>query len=310
MSHTKTLKIVASAILASGLLLSCRSRKEVRPEPAMLSLSAQVLSLDYEKNELWGRNAEIGVFVTESGTTDICTGSENIRYQTVFSTGILSLSPTDEPIYLPEEGELIDISAYYPYKAELTQANGYPYVYHVDLSDQDALDPDILLIAKTERRNSVLHTAMLTLKPAFAKMKVSLNVREATKASGKDVQLSVNGIPCEADIDILSGEYLSYGKTESTVMNMPENGIHSYEAVVLAHTTDDNAFLTVSFGTAGNIEDINIGLKDLIDVFAPNRQYDLSVTVSPDGIEAILVGMSDFYVSDWKTDYEDVNGEV
>lgn len=310
MKIAKTLKIVASVIMASGLLLSCKSRKEEKPLPSVLSLSAQVLSLDYEGNGLWGRNADIGVFVTETGTTDICQDNENVKYQTKFSTGILTLTPADEPIYLPEEGKLIDIYAYYPYNADLYHVEEAPYVYRVDLSDQLNPDPEILLLARSERRNSVLHTAMLTLRPVFAKLKISLQIKSETKTPGSEVKLSLNAVPCKAEVDVLSGNYLSFGDAESVELIRSVDSVHAYEAVVLAHHVSEDSKLIITFGPSSGMEDISISLKELVENFEQNRQYDVSVTVSPDGVEAVLVGMTDFYVSDWRTDFEDIEGEI
>lgn len=312
MSSAKTLGLLSLAIMASGALISCRPKPVVVPDPVPLTLSAQVMSLDYEDNSLWGKKAEIGVFVTESGTSKVVGENGNVRYYADFKTGIIPLTPYDRPVILPEDNIDIDIAAYYPYISEISSAGGSESVYQVDLQDQNALEPEILLFAGIEKRNSVLHTAMLTMKPVFAKLKVNLRNQTDVRSSGSETEVRLEGISCKAGIDVLSGRYLSYGSVEATVLGRPVETAHSYEAVVLAQTVSENARLTVSIPENGSRpeEKISLLLRDVIKEFKTNTQYDVTVTVSPEGVNATLVGMSDFFVSDWKEDFDDVNGEI
>ena len=312
MSSAKTLRLLSLAIMASGALISCRPKPIVTPDPVPLTLSAQVMSLDYEDNSLWGKKAELGVFVTESGTSKLVGENGNVRHYADFKTGIIPLTPSDKPVILPEDNMDIDIAAYYPYTSELSSSGESEFVYQVDLQDQNALDPEVLLVARIEKRNSVLHTAMLTMKPAFAKLKVNLRNQTDVKSSESETEVCLEGIPCEAGIDILNGRYVSYGSETTTTLARPIDTAHSYEAVVLAHTVSDNARLLVSISESGSRpeEKISLLLKDVIKEFKTNTQYDVTVTVSPEGVDATLVGMSDFFVSDWKEDFEDVNGEI
>lgn len=308
MSFAKTLRLLSLAIMASGAFISCRPKPVVAPDPVPLTLSAQVMSLDYEDNSLWGKKAELGVFVTESGTSNVVGESSNVRYTAEFKTGIIAMAPSDTPIILPEDGRRIDIAAYYPYSSELDSE----YLYHVDLKNQKALDPELLLLAKVENRSSVLHTAMLTMRPAFAKMNVTLKNEAEVRSSESKIEVRIDGIFCEADIDILNSEYVSYGSPETTVFNGPIHASHIYEAVVLEQDIPDDAVLTVSIPANGQSdgEEVNLPLVSLMPEFKANTQYDVTVTVSPSGIEATLVGMSDIFVSDWKEDTEDINGET
>ena len=312
MSSTKTLTLLATAVLASGLFMSCRPKPVVTPDPVALALSAQVMSLDYEGSGFWGEKAEIGVFVTESGTKEIIGDNANVRYSADFSTGIINLTPADNPIILPEDGTHIDLAGYYPYSPELTTASGSGYLLHADLSDQTYLDPDMILLAKVQNRSSVLHTAMLTLKPAYAKIKVALRTVTDVKSEDSKIDVSIEGISCEADIDVLEGRYVSYGPLGSTTMTRPLETAHMYEGIVLPQAVADEAVLKVHIPAGAHTEEesISLVLKDIITELKANNQYDITVTVSPTGIEATLVGVSDFFVSDWKEDFDEINGEI
>ena len=312
MASAKKLSLLVSAALASGLIMSCRPDSAVTPEPVVLDLSAQVMSLDYEDNSLFGKKADIGVFVTENGSSNVLGDNSNVHYTADFTTGTIILTPVDKPITLPEEGIRIDLAAYYPYSAELGSGDGSEYCLHADLTDQNSLDPEMILLAQSENRNSVLHSAMLSLKPVYAKVKVNLKAVTEVKSSSRPISVTIDGISCEADINVLEGKYASYGAPSSTTLIRPNATSHVYEAIVLAQTVTEGTLLNVSIPEVDTAkeEKVSVGLKNIIPELKVNTQYDITVTVSPAGIEATLVGMSDLFVSDWKEDYDEVTGET
>lgn len=312
MTSAKKLTSLISAILASCLVVSCGPDPAATPEPVVLNLSAQVMSLDYEDDSLWGKTGDIGVFVTESGTTDVVGDNANVHYMAEFATGTINLAPADRQITLPEDGKKIDIMAYYPYSSTLMSENGSAYILHADLSDQNSLDPEMILLAKAENRNSVLHSAMLSLKPVYAKVKVSLKTVSEVKSDGQPIEISIDSISCEGDINVLKGTYASYGTPSSTTLTRPVETAHLYEAIVLAQTVSEKAVLNVRIpkGAANEEEHVTVVLQGIVPELKSNTQYDIAVTVSPAGIEATLVGVSDFFVSDWKEDFDEVYGET
>ena len=55
---------------------------------------------------------------------------------------------------------------------------------------------------------------------------------------------------------------------------------------------------------------MEIPLREHMREIKQNLQYDLGVTVSPEGIKATLVSMSEFSISDWYEDMEDIYGNI
>ena len=301
-------RLLTIAVASSLLLSSCiDDRKEERKD---FALSSRIQSLEYEGGSLWGIQAETGVFVLETGSAKVIGENCNIRYTTEFKTGLNQMSPADEPIVLPEDGEHTDIVVYYPYTSELNTFETASYTYDVDLTDQQNRKPDILLTGKATDCNTAINAATVTLKPVFSKLNLRLRIEYETKATAGDITVSINNIPGKATIDVLTGEYLSYGEKITTVMSKPFEKIYAYEAVILAHTVDKDAELVVQFPNDSAEETLKVNLKKHIKKFEQNSQYDLDVTVSPEGLNAVLVSMSDFYVSDWYEDIEDINGKV
>ena len=117
-------------------------------------------------------------------------------------------------------------------------------------------------------------------------------------------------MPWEAEIDVMTGEYVSYGKSDSSEMIRPLDNVYVYEAILLAHKTSADAKLVVTFPKTTDIEQKEIKISEIINSFETNCQYDIEVSVTPEGIKAILVSMSDFSVSDWHEDQDDVHGNI
>ena len=295
--------------VAAHLLWSCGPDRPEETKPDF-ALSARVQSLDYNGSSIWGNQAELGVFVTKPGSTSITEGNENKRYTTIFQTKATRLSAVEEKISLPENGGLADIHIYYPYYKEITLTDNSKAVYNVDLKNQEERMPEMLLAGKQENCSATINSATVSLKPVFSKLNVRVKNEHTTKSSAEDIRLQLTGIPCKAEIDILTTTYQAYGELESTEMTRPENSIYAYEAILLAHEVSEDARLKVIFPESSSIKEQEISLAEHIAKFDQNCQYDMAITVTDGGINAVLISISDFSVSEWYEDSEDIFGNI
>lgn len=291
------------------LLSSCHKEKPEVTKPDF-ALSAQVQALEYNGTSIWGKQGELGVFVAKSRTTDILEGNDNLKYTTTFQTQTTRLTPADQKMNLPKNGNLADIIAYYPYIHEFGSKGSSKTVYAIDLQDQKARNPDILLIGRANDCSTTINSATVSLKPVLAKLNVKLKNQHATKSSEEDIRIQLSKIRCKAEIDVLNGTYISYGEAETTDMIQPSESVYAYEAILPAHTTEAEARLTVIFPESARQDPLAVNLYSYVSEFKPNSQYDLEVTVSPEGIKAVLVSMSEFSVTDWYEDKDDIYGNI
>ena len=298
--------LIAAAV---PLLWSCNPEKpeEVKPD---FALSTRVQSLDCSGSSIWGTQAELGVFVTQSGSSLVTDGNENVKYTTTFQTQATKLTAAEAKISLPEQCDLVDIHIYYPYQEELGMSNDSKAVYEIDLTNQEERIPEMLLIGKQENCSATINSATVSLKSVFSKLNVRLKNEHTTKSSSEDIRLQLTGIPCKAAVDILNNTYQSYGELDSTEMIRPIKSIYAYEAILPAHKVDDNARLKIIFPEASSVPEMEIGLIDHIAILEQNCQYDMNITVTDEGIKAVLISISDFSVSDWYEDSEDIFGNI
>lgn len=302
-------KLLIMLATAVHLLSACNKEKQEDVKKDF-TLAARVQSLDYGGTSIWGTEAELGVFVTKPGTQDVTEENFNLKYRTTFQTKATRLEATDDKMNLPDNEEQVDIALYYPYNPELSSKENRKTIYDVDLKNQNARIPDILLVGMENGCNTTINSATITLRPVFAKLNVRLKNNITTKSSTEDIKIELVNIPCKSEIDVLTGEYLSYGTLESTEMMKPLENIYAYEAILLAHKLDKNAILRVIFSNSADLETMEIPLREHMREIKQNLQYDLGVTVSPEGIKATLVSMSEFSISDWYEDMEDIYGNI
>ena len=102
-------------MLSCGTIVSSCKKIMTEPERTVINLTACVVDRDFVGFQMSGEKGEIGVFVTETGTEKIIEDYANLQYNTVFDTGIMTLTPkASEQIYFSESGSFADIMGYYP----------------------------------------------------------------------------------------------------------------------------------------------------------------------------------------------------
>ena len=305
MKTLKTMRAYAAVLLCVLSVASCNGNKTDKVDEAEIALSAHVSSLGAGEN-FWGEAAEIGVFALEKGTDKVLSEAGNVKYTTILSTGIMTLSPAGKGITIKNNGMSIDIAGYYPYTQSLVSVGESQHICKVDMSDQAAPKPGMLMTARANEMNSVMNTGTLALTPILAKLGITLTIK-TTKADAHEPRVYVKGVSATADVDVLTGQYVSYGTAADVELLMANQNLYYYEALLPAQNIADAAELVVNL-TSGS--PVSLKLKESLAEIKPNRQYDIEVTVSPDGIKATLVQVSDLNVIGWKEDSETINGNT
>ena len=140
-------RLLILAVVSVCTVCSCKREKQedIRLD---FALSARVQSLDYNGTSIWGTEAELGVFVSESGSKSTLDDNFNVLYTTTFQTYATLMTPSDKAITLPEKGTLSDISVYYPFNPSLHSDGASNTIYSVNLKDQTNKEPALLLCGK------------------------------------------------------------------------------------------------------------------------------------------------------------------
>lgn len=302
MSDSRNIFRILYLLAATAVIVSCDRSDEEVPKKSQAILSANAISIDSEYANVWDESDEIGVFVMESGTGNILEGHANLRHIADLSADAVSLQPAADTIFFPSDGSSVDFIAYHPFR-EMDSG----YLYGVDLSDQSAPSPRMLVRAEAKGHNSVMNSVRFSLRPEYAKLKVNLKIDIPESKADEGISISLHDMVFKGTFDIIAGNFLPYDSAGDALMSRRTGSVNAFEAYLLPHKVTDKATLTVN-NTAE--EGRTLRLDEYITSFEKGNQYDLNITVSPEGLKAMLVGVKAYYISDWKYDSEDIAGEI
>lgn len=281
------------------------------PKESPVVLIGEAFSLDSGDGETWNSSQKVGVFMVESGTTDIIKNYSNWEYiaDNRSQTGYL-VPANNEAMYLPNDGTKADIIAYYPYSKDetLTRAEITNYQYKLDLSDQSKTKADAFLYSRNAKGlNKDNPKTTVQLKPVLSKVK--FNFAPATDMSEdnlKKIKARLTDMSTVANYDLLNGQFLFSTQTEEDKkIELKTTGDGSQaEGIIFPGTVTQNSELEVDIPVEGTGETktLSCKLNESIESLDENIQYDILVEVGANSIKATITGKAPIYIQDWKDD--------
>ena len=323
-----------SILLATSLLLACGadnqdlSSDELVPLSLSSGISVGVITRAFDSS--WEKNDKIGVFTTEKGTTNVTMSGSvpdgNVPYKVGVSEttetyanstptpSTFSADPT--PIYLPANGDTVDVYAYCPYTEGVTAAGGKTITVDTvqetgdHKPNQKSFD---VLTAKTTSTKEVpiwrnRPQAQLTFNHCMSK--VLIKVRAGTGYSDSDISgyissVEMNGQPTSATFYPIS-QTISVDEARATITpyevkngepDYDETVLYTYRAIILPNNVDGVVTGNEAAATGRSIV-FSIGSvtysynpTHVIDannsepyVFLPGQQTTFTITLSGTGI--------------------------
>lgn len=137
-------KTFAAMLFAAAFTLTACTNDDIPAQDNRMALqvTSGIQSRAYDNQ--WEAGDRIGIYAFTEGTTTVADGYANIPYITQTSGADVTFAPVGTTIYLPTNGDVRDIVAYYPHK----QLSGD--AYEVDVTDQSS-QKDIDLMAAATR---------------------------------------------------------------------------------------------------------------------------------------------------------------
>lgn len=137
-------KTFASMLFAAAFTLTACTNDDIPAQDnrVALQVTSGIQSRAYDNQ--WETGDRIGIYAFTEGTATVADGYANIPYITQTSDADVTFAPVGTTIYLPTNGDVRDIVAYYPHK----QLSGD--AYEVDVTDQSS-QKDIDLMAAATR---------------------------------------------------------------------------------------------------------------------------------------------------------------
>ena len=287
--------------------------------PVPVVLSGKVYSMDNEDGTILRSGEKFGVFMLEAGTDQPVENYANVLHTADDYSATGYLVPVGEPMYYPSDGRPVDIVAYFPYQEDVTAAslnlkgtsradNRSDYIYQMNLKDQQKAKVDDFLHAPQEKGHHKENTKVnLALQPVVARIQMTLEPgADMTIEKMSKLLAHLSNMPTIAYFDLVHGTFLELHEKEAIEMKKTTDqatGSVQVSALVFPGAIEEEADLVLKDPEAPESEiHLTLPLKEVIEHAEENTEYQVRAKVTPQGIEAELVGTSPIYVEDWQND--------
>lgn len=291
----------AAIVAAVFFLSSCSKRDGLEgyiPDNAVL-FSANINAAPQTKaaNGAWSENDEIGIFMLETGTTDVADNTTNRKYTTVSGDGSFSAS-SDDLIYYPEDGSKVDFIAYYPHQPSITTLGDY-VVNVADQSDQETID---LLYAHATNSGDGYdrsHSSAVGLQFRHQLSRVRLVV--ATPAPElhvsteelADMTAGVSGLNTTATFNLADGGLGGAGDVATISLHRPNESL-LYDAIIVpGEIANGNVAVTFAAGSQSFVW----AIPEI--TYESGKSYTYNVTLEGQGLASgVVASIVDWEVSE------------
>jgi hypothetical protein len=325
MKNKNILVYLMLAFMPAATFTACSDSKDDVPqentsaERIPVVLSGKVYSMESADGTVLRSGEKFGVFMLESGTDTPVEGYANVLHTADDYSATGYLVPVGEPMYYPTDGRKVDIVAYFPYQEDVTAAslnlanatradNHSGYIYQMNLKNQQTAKVDDFLHAPQETGHSKNHTKVnLALQPVVARIQMTLEPgADMTTEKLSKLLPSLSNMPTVANFDLIHGTFLELLEKENMEMKKttnPSTGSLSVSALIFPGAIEEEADLVLKDPEKPETEmHLTLSLKEVLEHAEENTEYQIHAKVTPQGIEAELVGSSPIYVEDWQND--------
>ena len=283
-------------------------------------LSGKVYTMDAADGSVLKAGEQFGVFMLEAGTDQPVEGYANVLHtaDNYSATGYL-VPAGEQPMYYPADGRKVDIVAYFPYREDVTAAalnlqgksradDHSGYIYAMNLKDQKKANVDDFLHAPQEKGHSMDNTKVsLSLRPVVARVKMVLEPGADMTVEKMDKLLAhLSNLPTIAYFDLVHGTFLELHEKEDIEMKKTTDsatGKITVSALIFPGAVKDETELVLKDPEHPEQEiHLSLPLNDVVEHAEENTEYRILAKVTPDGIEAELMGTLPIYVEDWQND--------
>lgn len=161
-------KTFAAMLFAAAFTLTACTNDDIPAQDNRVALQVTSGIQTRAYGNQWEAGDRIGIYAFTEGTATVADGYANIPYITQTSDADVTFAPVGTTIYLPTNGDVRDIVAYYPYK----QLSGD--AYEVDVTDQSSQKDIDLMAAGTQTADRTDPTVAFNFVHKLSKVEITL----------------------------------------------------------------------------------------------------------------------------------------
>lgn len=190
-------KTFAAMLFAAAFTLTACTNDDIPAQDnrVALQVTSGIQSRAYDNQ--WEAGDRIGIYAFTEGTATVADGYANIPYITQTSDADVTFAPVGTTIYLPTNGDVRDIVAYYPHK----QLSGD--AYEVDVTDQSSQKDIDLMAAGTQTADRTDPTVAFNFVHKLSKVEITLQPGSGmTAADLKGLTVALTGQQTAGTFDV------------------------------------------------------------------------------------------------------------
>lgn len=283
----KYFRSISIFLFTTVIIVSCEK------EQLFLLLSIQGFSETQTRTNESGfeDGDQVGIYVVDnvngSAGTLSTTGNHanNVKF-TYTSTGNIWSPVVGSEIYWNDSKTKIDIYSYYPYSSSVSSVTTYPFSVNSDQSNSVNYYKSDFLWAKASNVTSQTSPVNLFFGHKLSKVVLTTTVgdgftTEEYNSTTKSMQLL--GTKLSSTINLSTGVATATGSTGTIT---PLNSGNTYSAIVVPQSLDpETTFIKMTVNGVEYSYALNI-------TFEANKQYNISVKVSKNRIDAVINGIT------------------
>lgn len=306
---------IASIAISTASCNKEESASTVYEKAYPVILKAQSIGLEADKApESYLKGESIGVSLLEQGTNNVVVPNSNIRY---LSDGIgyyFVVANNDSTIYMPENGDKMDLATYYPQVANITDK------VSIDLTTEQEFGAK-LQFGRINGLNKDNREAVLKMKNALSL--VTLDI-DASAFGAQGITAILQETPLKGNMSIYNGgfeatEFGSLTMTEGKALSRADNDVKKFHTMVLPATvgtgtsgestqesgvqaTESKIEITITKADGSETKKIELKLAEYIESLESAMNTNFNVTVDASGTANVKVTNTSFSINDWIID--------
>lgn len=303
MKHNTILEALICCLILN--IISCSSNSSVSPiAPDEPQESKQAIKISTEISSRATDNGFeagdcIGIYVayrnadgSASALKPMGNYADNIRYT---YSGIWT---PDKEIYWKDDATHADFYLYYPYTANITNANALAFNTKADQQNEADYKASDLLIGKTldvaPTDNAVMINARHAMSQAIVKLAAGNGFTDKMLESA-NIKVSIDGVRIGSTANIATGDILATGNMTSVQMLKTDEG---YKAIIVPQAANQSNLITV------DIDNSKYYLQRTADfkAFKAGKSHKFTITLSKT-TNGVNVG-----ITKWEDDGLDYGG--
>lgn len=236
---------------------------------------------------LWDEGDKLGVFMYESGESNIYTGSYNAEYSLTGGEGTSTANfSAEDPLYFIKNSKA-DFVAYYPY-SESAEGGVLP-VSTVDQSTEQKIKALDYMVARTTDCDETNGVTSLQFSRMMSKIVITVT-RKETKIDAEISELAIKNIATGGSCSFTNSSSNSVVASTYTDISIFENESKQIEAIIIPQET--------SSATLYLIVDGEYRTASLANTFTAGKQYNYNLSIGSDEVEFEAGAITDWTETD------------